>query len=75
VKPPARVRRADAIDALEASAAKMALAFDVLTLERGRGEGITNPMVGTINVYQIAEWATAHVKRHTRQAKRTLGEV
>jgi hypothetical protein len=75
VKPPARVRRADAIDALEASAAKMAFAFDVLTLERGRGEGITNPMVGTINVYQIAEWATAHVKRHNRQAKRALGEV
>jgi hypothetical protein len=75
VKPPARVRRADAIDAREASAAKMALAFDVLTLERGRGQGITNPMVGTINVYQIAEWATAHVKRHNRQAKRALGEV
>jgi hypothetical protein len=25
-------------------------------------------------VYQIAEWATAHVARHNRQAKRVLGE-
>jgi hypothetical protein len=75
VKPPGGVRRNDAIDALEASATKMALAFDVLTPERGCGHGITNPMIGTINVYQIAEWAIAHVKRHNRQAKRALGEV
>jgi hypothetical protein len=74
VRPPAGVRRTDAIDALEVSGVKMALALDALTAERGRGHGITNAMVGTINLYQIGEWATAHVKRHNRQAKRALGE-
>jgi hypothetical protein len=74
VRPPAGVGREDAIEALEASGAKMALALDALTPERGSGHGITNAMVGTINLYQIGEWATAHVKRHNRQAKRVLGE-
>jgi hypothetical protein len=26
-----------------------------------------------ISVYEIAEWATAHVARHSHQAKRVLG--
>jgi len=53
--------------------AKMARAFDTLTLERGR-LGITHSLVGTINIYQLAEWATAHIARHNKQAKRVLGE-
>jgi hypothetical protein len=36
--------------------------------------GITHPIVGRISVYQIGEWATAHVIRHNRQAKRALGQ-
>jgi hypothetical protein len=73
VSPPAGVRRDEAVAALEASATRMAQAFDVLTPERGR-MGITHPLVGTITVYQLGDWATAHIKRHNRQAKRALGE-
>ena len=72
--PPPTVRRTDAVAALEASGTKMARAFDTLTLERGGHTGITHPLVGTISVYQLAEWATSHIARHNKQAKRVLGE-
>ena len=74
VLPPRGVRRTEAVAALEAAGMKMARAFDALTPDRGSRMGITNAMVGTISVYQIGEWATAHIMRHNRQAKRTLGE-
>ena len=73
--PPGGVTRHDAIAALEASGVRMARALDVVTAERGASFGISSPIVGgTINVYQIGEWATAHVIRHNRQAKRVLGQ-
>jgi len=72
--PPPAVRRVDAVAALEASGTKMARAFDALTLERGR-MGIAHSLVGTISTYQLAEWATAHIARHNKQAKRVLGEA
>ena len=71
--PPATVTRHDAIAALEASAVKMARAFDTLTPERGGTVGITNPLVGTINLYQVGEWAVTHVERHDAQVDRALG--
>jgi hypothetical protein len=74
VTPPPGVRRADAVAALEASGTKMARAFDALTPERGGRMGVTHALVGTISVYQLGEWATAHIKRHNRQAKHALGE-
>ena len=75
VEPPAGVRRSDAIAALEASGVRMARAFDALTPDRGAHLGVTSPVVGgTITLYQLGEWATAHVIRHNRQAKRALGE-
>lgn len=74
-EPPARVSRDEAVAALEASGLRLAQALDQVTPERGAGFGLNSPIVGgTINVYQIAEWATAHVIRHNRQAKRALGE-
>ena len=72
--PPAVVRRDDAIAALEASAIRFAHALDALTPERGGGMGLTHRLVGTISLYQLGDWATAHVVRHNRQAKRVLGE-
>jgi hypothetical protein len=72
--PPAAVGRDEAIAALESSATKMARAFDALTPERGGRMGITHPIVGTITLYQLGDWATAHVIRHNRQAKRVLDE-
>ena len=74
-EPPAHATRDEAIAALEASGVRLAQAFDVLTPDRGEHFGITSRIVGgTISVYQIGEWATAHVIRHNRQAKRLLGE-
>jgi hypothetical protein len=72
--PPALVRRADAVSALEAAGARMGVALEALTPQRGDRMGITHPIVGAISVYQIGEWATAHVIRHNRQAKRALGQ-
>ena len=74
-QPPPDVKRTAAIAALEASGVRMARAFDALTPERGERYGISSPIVGgTITLYQVGEWATAHVIRHNRQAKRVLGE-
>jgi hypothetical protein len=70
--PPPKVTSHDAIAALEASAVKMARAFDTLTAERGAKIGVTNPIVGTITLYQVGEWAASHVARHYQQAKRAL---
>jgi hypothetical protein len=74
VQPPPVVSRMEAIAALEASGMAMARALDAVTPERGATHGITSPIVGgTINLYQLGEWATAHVIRHNKQAKLTLG--
>ncbi len=70
--PPPSVRRDEAIAALEASGVLMASALASLTPERGGRMGITHPIVGTISVYQIGDWATAHIIRHNRQAKRAI---
>lgn len=73
--PPPHVTRDDAIAALEAAAVRLAGALDRLTPERAASTGISHPIVGgTINLYQVGEWAAAHVIRHNRQAKRVLGE-
>jgi hypothetical protein len=66
------VTRHDAIAMLEASAVKIARALDTLTAERGAKIGVTNAVVGTINLYQVGEWAVAHVQRHARQTERAL---
>jgi hypothetical protein len=71
--PPATVRRAEAISALEGSGMRMARAFDRLTAARGAQFGITHAITGPISVYQLGDWATAHVIRHNRQAKQVLG--
>jgi DinB superfamily len=74
-EPPHGVTRAEAIAALEASGVRMARALDQVTPERGARHGISSPIVGgVISVYQIGEWATAHVIRHNQQAKRVLGK-
>jgi hypothetical protein len=72
--PPPSATRHDAIAALEAAGMRMARAFDTLTPERGSRLGLTSPIVGTITLYQVGEWATAHIMRHNRQAKGALGQ-
>ena len=73
-EPPPRVSRDQAVAALETSAIRLARALDRLTAERAASLGITHPIVGgTINLYQVVEWATAHVIRHNKQAKQVIG--
>ncbi|MDQ3420304.1 MAG: DinB family protein [Acidobacteriota bacterium] len=70
--PPPGATRHDAIAALESSAVKMARALDTLTPERGGRIGVTNALVGTINLYQVGDWAVAHVQRHFAQVQSAL---
>ena len=72
VVPPKVVRRVDALKDVEASGVRMAHAFDALTPERGSRHGITHAAVGTITLYQVGEWAIAHVIRHNKQAKEAI---
>jgi uncharacterized damage-inducible protein DinB len=74
-EPPPHVTRDEAVAALEAAGVRLARALDRLTPERATTTGISHAIVGgPITLYQLAEWATAHVIRHNRQAKRALGE-
>jgi hypothetical protein len=74
-EPPPHATRDAAVAALESAGLRMARALDTVTAERGAGHGLNHPLVGGyISLYQLGEWATAHVIRHNRQAKRALGE-
>ena len=73
VSPPDGVQRDDVVAALSASEARLLTALQALTAERGAGLAITHPAVGTVTLYQLAEWATAHIIRHNQQLKRVLG--
>jgi DinB superfamily len=73
VVPPAGVRHDDVLNALAASAQKLDEALQSLTPDRASHFGVTHRAVGTITLYQVGEWATAHTIRHNAQAKRLLG--
>ena len=73
MSPPDGVQRDDVLAALSASEARLLAALQALTAERGAGLAITHPAVGTVTLYQLAEWATAHIIRHNQQLKRVLG--
>ena len=73
VQPPDVVRRDEALAALADSTAKLDAALAGLAAARGTGFAITHPVIGTVTLGQIGDWATAHVIRHNAQAKRVLG--
>jgi hypothetical protein len=76
-QPPDAVDPADALRRLRDSSEKLTAAIAALTPERGAmciRADFTGSISATISVYQAAEWATAHVVLHNRQAKRALGE-
>ena len=54
---------------------RMARAFDRLTPERGSRTGDHAPGDRDDLIYQVGEWATAHIIRHNQQAKRVLEGV
>jgi DinB superfamily len=72
VMPPPDVRYGDALSALAESSAKLERALRALTPDRGAQFGVTHRAIGTVTLYQLGEWATAHTIRHNVQAKRIL---
>jgi len=73
VQPPDALNRDDVLSALAASAAKMDTALASLAEERGSRYAITHPVIGTVCLADIGDWAVAHTIRHNAQAKRLLG--
>jgi hypothetical protein len=71
VQPPDAVDPDAALGRLRESAVRLRAAIAGLTPERA-AMCLHSRIVGTISVYQVAEWATAHAIRHNWQAKRTL---
>jgi hypothetical protein len=73
VHPPAEVSRDAAVELLAASETRLAAALRALDAERARLT-IESPIVGgRVSLYQVGEWAVAHVIRHNKQVKRLLG--
>lgn len=75
VQPPDEVRRDEVLASLAESARKLDAALAALPEARAQGFAITHPVIGTVALGQIGDWATAHVIRHNAQAKRVLAEV
>jgi len=73
VQPPAIVRRDEVLAALAESSAKLDAALAGLEEGRGATLAVTHPVVGTVTLRQIGDWAVAHTIRHNAQAKRVLG--
>lgn len=74
VQPPPAVRRDEVLQALSVAEAKMDAALAGLQEDRGSRYAITHPVVGTVALADIGDWAVAHTARHNAQAKRVLGQ-
>jgi hypothetical protein len=74
LQPPSGVTTAEAVAMVRESAARLAAAITALTPERG-AYCFNNRIVGTVTLYQTAEWAIAHTIRHNQQAKRLLDDT
>lgn len=70
-QPPADLTMADALAKLRASCQRFKDAYKALP--ESRGLWTVKSILGLITLYQVGEWAMAHVARHNAQAKRTLG--
>ena len=68
--PPAGVTKADALALARGSRDMMLNA--VRQLPESRGLWSVKSILGQVTVYQVGEWATAHVARHNAQAKRAI---
>jgi hypothetical protein len=69
--PPDRITKAEAL--ARARASKTRLADALRALPEGRGLWTVKSILGLISVYQVGDWAVAHVIRHNAQAKRVAG--
>jgi uncharacterized damage-inducible protein DinB len=75
VQPPPAPARDAVLAALDDAAAKIDAALAGLDEERGQRFAITHPVVGTVCLADVGDWAIAHTIRHNAQAKRVLGSI
>lgn len=68
--PPAGLSRYEALLRVRASQERLVTAMRAMPASRGLWT--VKSILGDISVYQVGEWATAHVTRHNAQAKRTI---
>ena len=71
--PPADLTMAQALERLHASRTVFVDAYRALP--EARGFWTVKSILGLITVYQVGEWAIAHIARHNAQAKRVLSQV
>ena len=71
--PPATTAIGDAVRDLKAGTAKLREALSGLTPERSR-LCFTHRLFGAMTLYQVGDFAIAHMIRHNQQVKRVLGE-
>jgi hypothetical protein len=69
--PRADLTMAVALERLKSSRTRFVEAYRALP--EARGLWTVKSILGLITVYQVGDWAVAHVIRHNAQAKRTLG--
>ena len=74
LEPPAIVGRDSAVEKLRASGQHMSKAIASLTEERGNGFTVTLP-VGTMSLFELADYASGHIARHISQIDRTVARV
>jgi hypothetical protein len=72
--PPAVCGRDSALEKLRASGQQLTKAMATLTTERGAGYTVTLPF-GTLSLFELADFAAAHAKRHLAQIDRAVARV
>lgn len=71
--PPAGVAPDEALQLLRGSESRLVEALKGLSAERAVGYTVKSSVGTPVNLYQVGNWAAAHVARHNAQAKRALG--
>jgi hypothetical protein len=71
--PPAGVSPDEALQRLRESESRLVTALRGLSAERAVGYTVKSSVGTPVNLYQVGNWAAAHVARHNAQVKRALG--
>lgn len=69
--PPEGVTRVEALGRARASQVRLARALR--EMPESRGLWSVKSILGQVTLYQVGDWAAAHVARHNAQAKRLIG--
>jgi hypothetical protein len=73
LEPPEVVSCDHALEQLRASGHHLSRAIASLSSERGAGYAVTMP-IGTLSLFELAEYAVAHVARHSAQLGRKVAK-